>query len=72
MNTTCKFKCDSITYSTSGATVILTPVTNGSPENDSYFKYTPYGKFEMGLLSVATAATFIPGEQYYINITPAN
>lgn len=69
--TRCKFKCDSVILSEHGAEVKFSPVTSTSPENDSFFKWTPYGEFRMGLINVDQASKFIPGQNYYIDLTPA-
>lgn len=67
-----KFKCESKTTTESGISVKLTPVVGGSEENESFFKWTPFGSLEMGLLNPDTAATFEPGKSYYVDLTPAD
>lgn len=71
MVTRCKFKCDSVTFNMSSANVLLTPVVTGSKENESFFKYTPYGKFEFGTINKDAAEQFVPGNEYFIDITQA-
>jgi hypothetical protein len=69
MNTVlCKFKCEHVTHNENGAQVKMVPVTGGSEENDLFFKYTPYGVFDVGLVSSETAGFFVPGEKYYIEL----
>lgn len=70
MSVRAKFKVESITQTTNGHSVALTPVTGGSPENEQFFKWTPYGKIEMGVISAETAAKFQPGQQVYVDFTP--
>ena len=65
-----KFICESKTATESGISVKLAPVTGGSIENESFFKWTPFGSLEMGLLSPDTAA-FEPGKSYYVDLSPA-
>lgn len=67
----CKFKCVEKTENTSGFRVTLEPVTCGSPENEYFFKWTPYGKMEFGTLNEVAASQFTPGKEYYIDISPA-
>lgn len=43
-------------------------VTSGSAENDSFFKYTPAGRLEVGLYK---EDRFVPGKEYYLDISLA-
>jgi hypothetical protein len=49
--------------------VELVPVTNGSKENEMFFKYTPYGKINMGILPEHVAVQFILGREYYVDFS---
>lgn len=69
MKVRCKFRCESLTVSKSGTQVELVAVTSGSPENQSFFKYTPYGTMKFGTINDEAAAQFVPGNEYYIDIT---
>lgn len=69
--TRCKFKCDSKTQYANGASVKLSPVTSGSPENEQFYKWTPSGTFEIGTINDDAAAQFIPGKSYFIDISIA-
>ena len=71
MSTRCKFKCESVKHDVNGGSVVLVPVTSTNPENSLFFKWTPHGKFEMGTINKDVIAMFVPGEDYYIDITPA-
>ena len=71
MTTRCKFKCEEKTEQINGYKICLKPVTHGSPENESFFKWTPYGSMDIGLLSTYVADMFNVGEDYYIDISSA-
>lgn len=66
--TRCKFRCDSKTHTQYGHTIKLVPVTQGSPENEKFFQYTPFGSMEFGTINGEAAAQFEPGKEYYIDI----
>jgi hypothetical protein len=69
--TRCKFVCESKTERENGFEIKLAPVTHGSPENESFFKWTPYGKMEFGTINEEAAKQFKPGKEYYLDITEA-
>ena len=71
MSVRAKFKCESKTLTVNGAQVTLVPVTTGSKENEEFFKYTPYGKLEVGTINADAAKQIEPGKEYYIDISPA-
>lgn len=66
-----KVKCESVTYTQSGAEIKLLPVTCGSEENSNFFKYTPYGEIRLGIINDNVIPHFIPGDEFYIDVTPA-
>lgn len=67
-----KFKCEGIIPDKdANARVILRAVTNGSPENDTFFKWTPSGVLDFHLLAASTASMFEVNKEYYLDITPA-
>ena len=70
MTIRCKFKCSEVKLTKAGGEVILEPVTSGSPENEEYFQFTPYGKLTFGLIKTETAQRFLPEQEYYLDITP--
>lgn len=70
--TRCKFKVESVTTMEHGASVELYPVHSGSPENEKFYQYTPGGKLSLQVLSPETAKQFIPGKEYYIDISSVN
>lgn len=67
----CKFRCESKTETTNGFKIEMVPVTSGSPENDSFFKWTPYGKLEIGTINEDSAKQFEVGKEFYIDIAVA-
>jgi len=65
---TCKLKCVSKLEIPEGFKINWEPVTCGSEENKKFFKYTPYGKFELGTINVDAADQIKVGEEYYVDI----
>jgi len=45
------------------------PVTSGSKENETFFKYTPSGSLEIG---VTATDVFEVGQEYYLDFNKAN
>ena len=78
VNTTtvrCKFRCQSMTkrleYGDTSKPVWdfdMYAVTDGSPENKEFFKYTPSGSLKVTTINMEA---FEVGKEYYIDITPA-
>lgn len=66
-----KFKVESVTTFANGAAVNMNPVTSGSEENKTFYQYTPGGSLKLEVVSPETAKQFIPGKEYYIDITEA-
>lgn len=71
MTVRAKFRCTAKNQSESGYTLIFEPVTSGSAENDSFYKWTPWGKLEMGTVNPEAAEQFEPGKTYYLDFTSA-
>jgi len=69
MTVRCKFICKSVTHTIDGGVINLEPVVHGSVENDLFFKWTPYGKLEIGTVNKEALGQFVPGNTYYIDIT---
>ncbi len=69
MKTRAKFKCDEVSQTVNGGKIILSPVTSGSPENEEFFRWTPYGKIEIGTINPKAIKQFIPGKDYYVDFT---
>lgn len=72
MKTRAKFVVQERKELKDGYQVTLTAVTNNSDENKEFFKYTPSGKLEMGLMSKDTADQFVPGKEFYLDFTEAS
>lgn len=71
MTVRCKFKCESIEVTGEQKNIILRAVTNGSPENESFFKYTPSGTLSFGCVNERASSQFEVGKEYYIDISLA-
>ena len=56
-----KFKVLGVTQTVDTARVALAPVIGGSPENESFFRYTPGGHIDLQVVDPATAARFVEG-----------
>lgn len=70
MNVRTKFKVVSVTQQENGVnSVTLHTVTSGSPENASFFKWTPSGEIKIGTINQDAAAQFKPGQEFYMDFT---
>lgn len=52
-------------------TIHLTAVYDGSPENKQFFKYTPNGRIEIGILNERAWREFPLGREVYVDFTNA-
>ena len=71
MNTRCKMRCTRVDQSENmGFSYTFEPVYSDDPnsENAQFFKYTPYGKLELGCTN---GHGFEVGKEYYIDISKA-
>lgn len=68
-NTRAKFVCTEVTSMVQGTKVKLVPVTATNAENTSFFKWTPSGSIEMGIMN--PDVEFIPGKEYFVDFTIA-
>ena len=66
-----KFRVDSITESSYGKTIELRPVTQGSPENEQFYRLTPGGSISLSTVNEEAAKQFKVGAEFYIDFTPA-
>lgn len=66
----CKFKVDSVTNYAHGSQVVMRPVTEGSKENEAFYKWTPGGELKLETINEDAAALLKPGKDYYIDIIP--
>jgi hypothetical protein len=74
MSTRAKFRCNSVTsFGGDSKEVSLSVVydPNGNGENANFTKATPSGEMKMRIDNPAAAVQFVPGEFYYVDISPA-
>ena len=67
-----KFRCQSVkSYGTAlPANIEFSAVADAStPENERFTKYTPGGQLTLTVDN--PAVTFVPGQDYYLDFTPA-
>lgn len=67
--TRAKFKCVSVTDHGHAKDAKFHPVTGDTPENKQFWKFTPSGHLELSYIN--PDVTFVPGQEYYLDITPA-
>lgn len=72
-----KFKIDSISRhagwngNKEHHMVKLSPVTSGSEENKAFYAASPGGSMDLTVVKPEVFAGFSPGDEFYIDITPA-
>ena len=71
MITRYKFICEEKTEQINGYKICFKPVTHGSSENESFFKWTPFGSVEIRLIDEDIAELFNVGEDYYFDFSSA-
>lgn len=71
MNVRAKFVVTEVAQTVAGSRIRMSPVTGTSEENKSFFKWTPSGQLDMGIVSPEVAAAFAPGAEFYVDFTPA-
>lgn len=69
MTTRAKFYVESKTEIKDGFKVNLRAVSAIGDENEKFFKYTPSGSLELGLVQKETADKFTVGKEYYLDFT---
>jgi hypothetical protein len=67
----CKVRLTKLTKLEVGYELTYSPVSGGSPENDKFFKYTPYGEIKLGTVNDEVAKDLVPGRTYYVDFTEA-
>lgn len=79
MSVRAKFVCTDVEVTTQAngeklSTVKLEPVRDPDPasENGRFFRYTPWGRIEMGTINEVAAAQFQAGKDYFVDFTPAS
>lgn len=68
--TRAKFICDKVHQDGDTSQVTLSPVVDGSKENEEFFKYTPGGQID--LFVVNPNVKFEEGEEYFVDFTKAD
>lgn len=71
MNMRAKFKIEHITKFEYGEELFMTPVTNGSPEDNTYSKYTPSGSLKIMITNPSLIGQYKPGQKLYMDFTNA-
>lgn len=71
MSVRAKFKLVGREEGCEGFSLKFEPVVSGSPENDQFFKYTPWGVLRLGIISADAAREFTVGDDYYLDFTTA-
>lgn len=80
MTTRAKFRIDAVTkrknWNPSTGEFLYdleaTPVTGGSPENESFFASTPSGSINLGTVNEKAVEGFEPGRYMYVTLELAN
>lgn len=67
----CKVRLEAVTKTINGNEVVLRPVVGGSPENQTFFKYTPYGEIKLGTINNEVVEKMTVGKEYYVDFTEA-
>lgn len=70
MTVRAKFKC--VVPPQQEGLVVLEVVTYGSEENKEFFRYTPFGRIELGTVNPEAFNQFEIGREYYVDFTPAS
>lgn len=52
-------------------TIKLNAVADGSEENKNFFKYTPTGTIDLGVVNNSLADNFSIGDYFYVDFTKA-
>lgn len=72
-STICKFRCESVTRYVTGQQVKLQAQYDETLDEDRRFaKASPSGSLEVSISNPAIDGFFVPGQAYYLTITPAD
>jgi hypothetical protein len=66
-----KFTVFSIAPNGDGVEIDLIPVVTGSPENEQFYSFTPWGSIKLGTVNASAAEQFEVGKEYYVDFTKA-
>ena len=73
MSVRAKFKCTQVEKQPhGGASLAFEAVTQGSPENEEFFKFTPTGQLCLGTVNEEAIEQFEVGKEYYLDLSLAN
>ena len=53
-------------------TLKMSAVTNGTPEDNTFSKFTPSASLSLTVNNPTLLGQFNPGEKFYVDFTPAN
>lgn len=71
MSVRAKFRCVYVQKDHADHGVVhFQAVTSGSEENESYWKYTPWGELKMGVDNPQAFEKFEEGREYYLELIP--
>lgn len=71
MRVVAKFKVQSVTEQEGGLkTATLHPVYGDSEENKQFFKATPSGQIQLGVMNPTASDQFVPGRVFYVEFVP--
>jgi TRAP-type uncharacterized transport system substrate-binding protein len=66
-----KFTVSQSSKDSNGVNIVtLNAVTEGSEENAKFFSLTPSGTIDLAVINDETAATFVAGQEVYVDFTP--
>lgn len=69
MGVRAKMKCEELELQEGGGgSVKLRPVVGGSPENDSFYRYTPGGSLHLSTINQAAIEQFELGKEFFVDI----
>lgn len=66
-----KFKIEHITKFEHGEELFMMPVTNGTPEDNTFSKYTPSGSLKIMITNPSLIGQYKPGQKLYMDFTNA-
>lgn len=66
-----KFKLTEKIQTENGYSLKFSPVISGSPENETFFKWTPWGEIKIGTVNSNIVDSMNVGTEYYIDFTEA-
>lgn len=71
MSVRAKFKVSSNEQTEEGFQIHLEPVISGSPENEEFYKWTPWGLITLATVNPAAASQLLQGQEYYVDFHSA-